>query len=174
MAQLRWPHWFIYFLNMVFRFILLAICSLTSLSSFHDFYISICYIKSVDGELQINYRVFKDDAQIALGNPTLVNEDFCSNIADYIVSHFGITEDSHPLHLVLKDCTYEGSGKFETVSCLFVAEDHQVDAGELKINSSVLLDVYDDQVNMIHVQMGDTKKSMNLDRDRKSFSLPIN
>lgn len=139
----------------------------------HDFYISICYIKSVDGELQVNYRLFKNDAEIALSEQEDADPEFCQHIAEYIISHFAITEDKQPLKLHLKECKNEGSGSLETISCFLVAEGHHDDSKEIAVNSTVLLDHFDDQVNMIHVMLDGTKKSFNLDRDRKTFVLSL-
>lgn len=142
-------------------------------SHYHDFYISICYIKQTNGDLQINYRVFKNDAEVALAENEKENPQFCSDLGMYIIRNFQILEDGKALELQLVDCTNEGSGSLETINCQLLAKNHHALSERLEINSTVLLDSFDDQVNMIHLQLDGVKKSMNLDRDRKSFILSL-
>ncbi|MBK8506303.1 MAG: hypothetical protein IPL46_31340 [Saprospiraceae bacterium] len=120
----------------------------------------------------MTYRIFKDDVVSALGKIAMENE-FCEQVSSYIQSRFQISEDSRRLHLNLVSCNTEGDGKFETISCILTSDDHFPDASALMVQSTVLLEVYDDQVNMIHVQMQSAKKSMNLDRDRKTFEVVL-
>jgi hypothetical protein len=155
---------------MVFKLLSVLILMIVPTLGRHDFYISVCYIKEVDKQLQVTYRLFMDDAVSAIGDIQIENE-FCEQISSYIQSKFRIMEDHRSLHLNLNSCSMEGDGRFETVSCIMTSEDHFSDAAAMTIESTVLLEVYDDQVNMIHVQMEATKKSMNLDRDRKTFEV---
>ncbi len=141
----------------------------------HEFYISICYIKQVEDHLVVDYRVFRDDVEIALKTTlsSTSKENFCQNISSYIQDHFEILLDGKLVRLRSEDCKYEGTGQLETVSCRLVSDPYPASASNMKISSSVLLDAFDDQVNMIHVQLGALKKSMNLDRDRLEFSLNL-
>lgn len=158
---------------MAFKLLILTFLFLLYSRPYHDFYISICYIKMVDEKLQVNYRVFKNDAEVALSSNESENPGFCADLGKYILSHFQIQEDENPLDLQLVGCTSEGSGNLETINCQLIAKNHKNISEKLEINSTVLLDSFDDQVNMIHVQLGDVKKSMNLDRDRHSFSIEL-
>lgn len=144
-------------------------------SFYHDFYISICYIKVVDEYLEIDYRVFKNDAEVAMMTTgDLPSDDFCLRISSYIQKNFHIIIDGIPLIVKLVDCKNEGIGQLETVACRLISDQPFLNAREVKISSTVLLESFDDQVNMIHFQMGNLKKSMNLDHDRKEFSLLLN
>jgi hypothetical protein len=129
----------------------------------------------VDDHLQVDYRVFKNDAEVALKTTIeLPDDDFCLQISSYIQDNFHIIIDGVPLIMRLVDCKSEGIGQLETVACRLISDQPLLNASEVKINSTVLLDAFDDQVNMIHFQMGNLKKSINLDRDRKEFSLFLN
>ena len=113
-----------------------------------------------------------DDALSALGEIP-VEEEFCERVSSYIQSKFRVSEDNRFLTFNLKFCIKEGDGKFETISCILTSEDHLPEALALTIESTLLLEVFDDQVNMIHLQMEHIKKSTNLDRDRMSFEVQL-
>ena len=49
---------------MAFKLLTISFLILLYGRPYHDFYISICYIKMVDEKLQVNYRVFKNDAEV--------------------------------------------------------------------------------------------------------------
>lgn len=143
---------------------------------FHPFYVSVTEINhnSKDKALEISCRIFIDDMENVLKQNYKTPVDLSNAklqaqndklINDYITKHLSLTADSKTLNL-----TYIGFEKeSESVFCYF--EVPQV-AGvkNLKLTNSILQDLTNDQINIMHVTVGGTRKSYKLDYPKKEAS----
>ena len=144
--------------------------------TFHPFYVSVTEINHNNKEkaLEISCRIFIDDMESVLKQNYKTPVDLSNAklqvqndklVADYIVKHLSLTADNKALNL-----TYLGFEKeSESVFCYF--EVTQV-AGvkNLKLTNSILQDLTNDQINIMHVTVGGTRKSFKLDYPKKEAS----
>ncbi len=145
----------------------------------HPFHVSVCsiYYSEEEKSLQITHKLFADDFENTLNNPTnrqsdegyvdvlnptdrqLLNE----TIEDYLREHFTVTlnEKEQPMQYLGYEqegiaiwCYMEITGVESIESC--------------KINYTVLLEQFNDQVNLVHFNYKGDIKSMRLDHNQKS------
>ncbi|NND35086.1 MAG: hypothetical protein HKN76_21045 [Saprospiraceae bacterium] len=143
----------------------------------HTFYISVCYITQEEEQVQVDYRMFKNDLDQALRaakriEPEMPSSDYCAVVALYVQNHFQISTDADTIAFNLLQCDLAGEGQLETVTCKLQGSMPSVYWSNMRIKSTVLLDEFEDQVNMMHAKINGIKKSVNLDRDRISFNIP--
>ena len=163
---------------MVSKFLLFCflISPIQPSEAFHSFYISICNISQNEDGLYVDYRFFRDDLEQALGvvqkgEPT--PSSYCDQIASYIRKHFQIRILDEPIGLDLLHCEFAGEGQLETVTCKMKGLISVKNFPVIEIRSTVLLEEFEDQINMVRLRIFGSKKSFNLDSDRTSFSLPL-
>ncbi len=133
----------------------------------HPFYVSVVEIhhNNTDKALEISCRIFIDDMENVLKQnyktPVDLSAAHAQNdklINDYVVKHLALVADGKKLNL-----SYVGYEKdSESVFCYF--EVPQV-AGvkNLKLTNSLLHDLTPDQINIMHITVGGTRKSYKLD-----------
>lgn len=146
------------------------------LGSWHAFYVSICYILKDDAQhMEVRHRIFRNDFELGMQQYKQVDQWIFSEssermrkeVREYISSNFQIQFEGTSVELTLVDCYAEGEGVTETITVILRSEDVFRYPGNLKVKSSVLFAIYEDQVNMVHVIDKDRKrKSKNLDIDR--------
>ena len=141
----------------------------------HTFYISVCYIIQQDDQVSVDYRMFRNDLDKALEHfEPQDNLDYCARAASYVTSHFIISSHLDTIALTLVQCDFAGEGQLETITCKLQGLAPSRKVSEFKIESTILLREFEDQVNMVHARINGKKKSMNLDRDRTSFTVLLN
>jgi uncharacterized protein YlxP (DUF503 family) len=146
------------------------------LSLLHPFYVSVTEINYNGKEktLEISCKVFADDMEQVLKKnyKTAVNlveeKQLQQNnrfINDYIARRLAITADGKALHL-----TYLGFEKEnESVYCYFEIPD-VVSPKKLDLVNSLLQDLNEQQINIIHVTIAGNRKSYKLDFPNKQTS----
>jgi hypothetical protein len=113
----------------------------------------------MEGVLKQNYKTAVDLSNAAqqAQNDKLV--------ADYIAKHLALSADGKALSLV-----YVGFEKdSESVFCYFEVKGIAA-IKNLKLTSSILQDLTSDQINIMHVTVGGTRKSYKLDYPKKEAS----
>ncbi len=139
----------------------------------HAFYVSICYLRQKEGNIELDYRMFKDDLELALKRLPDSADDYCAKIFRYLSSRVRIVLNGQRLDLSPGVCRSEGEGYLESVSATMHVPLKGPTNGKLEIETSVLTEIYDDQINMVHVLWHNLKRSRNLDRRRQRFELEV-
>ncbi len=149
------------------------------LGSWHAFYVSICYISKDDAQhMEVRHRIFRNDFELGLQQYKKVDQWIFSDtsqskkrdVSQYMDANFQVLYEGKSVSLPLLDCYAEGEGVTETITIILRSEQAFIESGQIKVKSSVLLDIYEDQVNMVHVIDKDRKrKSKNLDIDRQEY-----
>jgi hypothetical protein len=150
--------------------ILLVITGLlTSLT--HPFHISICELAydEESGSLQITSRIFQDDFEVALDHLTQINGYFSQvSAADaerqlqlYFDEHLKVIVDQKPLKHKLLGFEIEDN----VVWCYLEIE--QVDPiEEITVQYSVLINTFNDQINLAHIKCRGKVKSLKFQRNQ--------
>lgn len=146
------------------------------LGSWHAFYVSICYISKDDAQhIEVRHRIFRNDFELGMqqykqAGYWIFNDSshIRKDVSEYMDSHFHVLFEGASVDLKLKDCYAEGEGVTETITIILRSEQAFMQSGNIKVKSTVLLNVYEDQVNMVHViDKNRKRKSKNLDIDRQ-------
>ncbi|MDT0642427.1 hypothetical protein RM553_06235 [Zunongwangia sp. F363] len=158
------------------KFAVLLTCFL-AFSSFsaekHKFYVSVTEIayKEDPGTFQIISRVFIDDIQKVLNKRygthlSLSHEKEEGNvketIAKYLAQKLQISVDGKELELHYLGKEYEEDQLVLYIEVEGVPPFHQV-----TVTNAILTDLYSEQKNVVHVEVGDEIKSLLLELDRE-------
>lgn len=143
---------------------------LPALFSFmHPFYVSVTEINhnAAEKTLEISNKVFADDLEEVLKKNYRVTVDLSNAaqqaqnnkiVADYFLKHVAITADGRTSQL-----TYLGFEKDkESVYCYFEVN-NVTSLKKIELTNSILQDLNDKQINIMHVVVGGTRKSYKLD-----------
>ena len=158
--------------KVVLSFYFTLIASLT-VGDLHTFYISTCFIRQDGDRVVVDYRIFMDDLAQAL-KKNQVSDDanaYCAEVATYVKEHFNLSLNSRAVELRLVGCDIAGEAQLKTVSCKLVGDLNYPTNAVISIESSVLVEEFEDQVNMMHVRLDGIKKSVNLDKGKTSVTL---
>ncbi len=144
-----------------------------SFRSTHSFYVSVTNLKVESNYLKIEHRIFLSDMEMALRSET-GNEEFILNelnidtkksIVSYLAQHFVVNQSSvASLKLESIELKKEGSGNLESVIISYFFNTNLNCYSQLKIKNSILIDVYDAQVNMLHYKCDKNKKSKSFNK----------
>ncbi len=160
-------------MNQVYKYIFVIFVLMgISISSYaiHQYYVSICQIdhNPKSETLEITFKIFTDDLEraleeqgkydIELGTPK-EHPATDSLIAKYIYDHFELKIDglTKPMYFLGKEAELEATWCY--VEVYKVPE-----IKELFIYNSILVDVFDDQNNLIHLNYKGEKSSLILHR----------
>ena len=139
----------------------------TALSA-HDFHVSVFEIERSEEIVEITFKTFLDDLQIAVGlHPgEELPESYTSAeemIAEYIRETVSLKINGEERELVIEQ--FDASQEAVWISFKFT--EHNLDSKSLKLESTFLTEVYNDQTNIIHVKNGKkNKKSFVLNRKK--------
>lgn len=148
----------------------------TNEKAFHPFYVSVVEIhhNSPEKALEVSCRIFIDDMENVLKQNYKTAVDLSSAkqqaqndklVADYIAKHLALNADGKALSLA-----YVGYEKdSESVFCYFEVPGVTT-VKNLKLTNSILQDLTSDQINIMHVTVGGTRKSYKLDYPKKEAS----
>jgi len=132
----------------------------------HPFYVSVCeiYHNPTTSSLEISMKIFIDDLELAIqksSNPEFAISENAnksiveSEIANYLEDKFKIEIDSERIGQKL--IGYE----LESDAIICYIEVKKVDnIGSIKVQNSILTEVYSDQINLTHFQYKDQLKSL--------------
>lgn len=159
-------------------FILLHIYSIFTLN-FHPFHVSVCtiYYSEDEKSLQITHKIFADDLENALNNAGTrtpdgnyldilnpSNREFLNEtIEKYLRSHFSVTLNGEQPAMQYLGYEQEGMALWCYMEITNVEK-----IASFNINYTVLLEQFNDQINLVHVNYKGAIKSMRLDHDQES------
>lgn len=147
----------------------------------HAFYVSVYGVSfDVDRqEVKIVCKVFTNDLEDAVKKENAIralsinsasDQKTRGKIVNYIVQKTKITLNNKPKMLVFDKFSWEGDGITETTLCHFIIKNVS-SVKTFGIDTNLLTELYDDQVNIVHVRIGGTRKALNLDKRVKQGKL---
>jgi hypothetical protein len=143
--------------------------SSAGLKDMHPFHVSVVEINhnAADKTLEISCKIFTDDfekvltknynTKVDLINPT-DRKAMDSIVKKYIVSHLTVSADGKPGTLVYLGFEKDAEAVFSYVQVENVALVKKVD-----ITNKLMHDMFDDQVNIMHITVNGNRKSTKLD-----------
>lgn len=145
-------------------------------AAFHPFYVSVTEVhhNSKDRTLEISCKVFADDMEDVLKRNykravdlTDTRQQAVNNglVSDYIQKHLSVAADGKGQQL-----SYVGFEKeAESVYCYFEVTGLPT-VRKIDLTNSILQDLTDKQINILHVVVGGNRKSYKLDYPHKQAS----
>jgi len=139
----------------------------------HPFHVSSTEINhnAVDKTLEISCRVFTDDFESVLTKVFHAKADFSNSalkttmdtlVKKYINSHLQLRAEGKPVSL-----TYIGFEKEKEAIYIYVQADNIGIVKKIEAVNSILHDLFDDQMNIMHVVVAGNRKSTKLDYPAK-------
>jgi hypothetical protein len=145
-------------------------------SAFHPFYVSVAEINynAAEKNLEISCKIFADDFEAALKKNNKVAVDLASEktkaandafIAAYVRQHLTIVADGKPLTL-----QYVGFEKEKEAAWCYFEVPLTAVPKKFDVHNSILHDFTNDQINLIHVNVGGKRQSTKLNFPDKAAS----
>ena len=139
----------------------------------HPFHVSTTEINhnAIDKTLEISCRIFIDDFESCLSKQYHTKADLSAAsvktsmdtlVKKYLSAHLQIKADGKAAQM-----QYLGFEKEDEAVNVYFEADKIVSVKKIEINDSILHDLYDDQINIIHVVVGGNRKSTKLDYPNK-------
>ena len=136
----------------------------------HPFYISVCQIdyNAESDALEMSFRIFTDDLELALesmgtGRLHLGTEREAEMtdeyIGRYLSRHIELEVNGLPV-----DATFLGKEVDTDAIWCYVEIGNVTELHSLTIKNTLLLETFEDQVNLVHVTANDRKKSLVFNR----------
>lgn len=143
----------------------------------HPFYVSVTEINhnAKDKTIEISCKTFTDDLESAIEKTTKVKVDLFNPkdqaaaekaVGDYIKKHLQLRADGKPLQLEFIGYERENEATWSYFQVSNVAAMPK----KVDIVSSVLFEVSDQQINLLHVTVGNNRKSTKLDYPAQNAS----
>jgi len=146
------------------------------LGFFHPFYVSVTEINhnAKEKTLEVSCKIFVDDMEDALKKNYAVSVDLANEkqlaqnnrlIADYVVHHLSVTADGKSAKL-----QFVGFEKDkESVYCYFEVP-NVATLKKIDLTNSLLQEMHQEQINIMHVVVNGARKSYKLDYPAKQAS----
>jgi len=145
-----------------------------ALSSFHKFYLSVSEIRhsAADKTIQVTSRIFMDDLEQLMEDRYGITADWLTPkqhpgaqglLEKYLSQRFVVKRDGKILPLKLL-----GLKEQNDVFVLFIefSVDNWEQTKQLSVQNRVLMDLFEEQQNVVHLYLNGKKSSTVLDRDR--------
>ncbi len=140
----------------------------------HPFHVSVCEINisPASKSIQVSQRIFIDDLEQVLNKTYGVNITIDGNtesglldslINDYLSEHLRLVVDGK-----IKKRVYIGSEIEEDGIWCYVEYEGIKKISSIEVTSTVFLETFKDQANIIHFKQGEYEKSIKLDMNNKS------
>ena len=157
--------------------LLLLIFPLISATSAHKFYVSITKIEYVKEKksLQIITKIFTDDIEDALQHrydPSISldtkkeTEAADEYLQKYILQKLNIKVNGKPVQL-----NYIGKEYDVDMLVAYIEVTHVPNLKSIEIENKVLMEMFPEQQNIIHLKTTNSRKSLMLDKDESSGKL---
>lgn len=140
----------------------------------HAFHVSVCEIEfdEKQKQIEITHRIFLDDLEIGLTNWSNEKVDVLNPsdpvVLDQMIGKYLTEKTFYSLNGKSVKASYLGSEKEESVMYCYQVISSVKKLKSLKIKNTLLLETYDDQVNIVHVENGDQMKSLKLSTSEPS------
>jgi len=148
-------------------------------ASLHPFHVSVCDIefRRDSKSVQVSQRIFLDDLEQTLSKKFKINmiiDDITkieyrdSLIQVYLFENLNITFDGKE-----KKRTYIGNEVEEDAMWCYIEYSGVKKINLVDVRSTVLLETFDDQGNIIHFKYGEFEKSIKLDKTKTSSTISL-
>jgi len=148
-------------------------------TTFHPFHVSVCEvnINQASKSIQVSQRIFIDDLEQALNKTYKVNLTIDgktenklvdSLINDYLKEHLRLAVDGK-----FKKRVFIGSEIVEDGIWCYIEYEGIKKIKSVEVTSTVFLEIFKDQANIIHFKQGDREKSIKLDVNNKSGKFTV-
>jgi hypothetical protein len=141
------------------------------LSLLHPFHISVCSINHAaeENSLQITVKIFADDLEEALNQPSAAAASYIdvlnppdpaqldAIVHEYLDEHLAFTVNEQAA-----EPQFLGFEREDLTMWCYLEITGITDLKKVKVQNTLLLNTFDDQVNIVHVKANDTVKSMKL------------
>lgn len=145
--------------------LLLTILSFLYAGLDHDIHVSVCemvYMEE-DSKIEMSIKIFYDDLLNAVGlNPgEELPEDYTSS--DELITAFIHKNVKIRINGEVKDLNYEASHSYPPAvwSTFIIHQDSPIE--QISMKNTILVDLFDDQVNMVTIKVGKKRKAYSLD-----------
>lgn len=146
---------------------------LRGVGGLHPFHVSTTEINhnAKDKTLEISCKIFIDDFESCLSKVYQTKVDLSSAsvktamdslVKKYLTSHLKISADSKTVGL-----NYLGFEKDGDATNIYIEVENVSTVKKIDVFDSILQDLYDDQINIVHVIVGGNRKSTKLDYPNK-------
>ena len=167
--------------NSVQKIVFVLIISVLSIAATHKFYVSVTNMEydKEDQAFQITTRIFIDDLETALNARYEVNAQLASDQemeqADALINKYLNTKISFILNGQKKEFKFLGKEyKDDLVICyLEITEVALTELNSIEVINDLLTEFFEEQQNVVHVKIGDTKKSFILVRENNKGMLNL-
>ncbi|HET6995937.1 MAG TPA: DUF6702 family protein [Chitinophagaceae bacterium] len=142
----------------------------------HPFHVSTTEINHNGAEktLEISCKIFVDDFESCLSKQYHTKTDLSAGsmkaamdslVKKYLLSHLLVKADGKAVVL-----NYLGFEKEDVAANIYLEVENVNSVKKVEVTDSILQDLYDDQINIIHVVVGGNRKSTKLDYPKKEAS----
>ena len=167
--------------NSLQKIVLVLITSVISIAATHKFYVSVTNMEydQEDKAFQITTRIFIDDLETALNARYEVDAQLATDqeidASDALISKYLNTKISFILNGQKKEFKFLGKEyKDDLVLCyLEITEVELADLKSIAIINDLLTEFFEEQQNVVHVKIGDTKKCFILVRENNKGMLNL-
>jgi hypothetical protein len=142
----------------------------------HPFHVSVVEINhnATDKNLEISCKIFTDDFEKVLAQNYKTKTDLInppnkaamdSLVKKYVLSHLSIAINGKPVTL-----SYLGFENDKEAAYSYFEVNNTTSASKIDITNNLMYDLFDDQVNIMHVIVGGSRKSNKLSYPDKIVS----
>lgn len=155
---------------MQFLFSFLLLINYVSGLSLHDFHVSVCSIdyRAEKKTLEISHRIFLDDLETAMRKEfgdsyiDVVNpkdkDRFAERLEEYVIKKFELTVNGKEPEL-----NYLGAEIEDDVMYCYIEVEGVKKLKSVSVENKILMELFADQVNLVHVKAFEKTRSMKLD-----------
>ncbi len=136
----------------------------------HAFHVSVCEIEfdNHKKQLEITHRIFLDDLEIGLTDWSnervdVLNPSDAKQLDELIGSYLS-EKTKYTLNGKTIIAKYLGSEKEDGVMYCYQVITEVKKVKSIKVTNTVLMETYDDQSNIVHIEHGDSNKSLKLSK----------
>ena len=140
----------------------------------HDIHVSVIEVREkTTGEFDISVRIFLDDLMNACGLTPgeALPEGYSSSddlIEKYLEQHLQFTVDGERQTLIYKESNADLMSVWIELS---LKNQDITETSHIQIENTILLDLFDDQLNLFHVNRAGKRKSYSFSKKEKSIAL---
>lgn len=141
----------------------------------HPFHVSVIEIEhsANDKALQISCKLFTDDFETILTKNYKTKVDLVNPanrsamdtlVKKYLLSHLFVKADGKPVHF-----SYLGYEQEKEAVYVYIEAESIATVRKIEITSTILYDLFDDQVNIFHIKVNGERKSNRLNYPDKEL-----
>lgn len=141
----------------------------------HPFHVSVTEIEhsTKDKSLQVSCKLFTDDFETILARNYKTKVDLVNPVSrpamdtlvkKYLLSHMSVKADGKPVRF-----TYLGYENEKEAVYGYIEAENVTTVRKIEVTSSILYDMFDDQVNIFHTKVNGERKSSRLNYPDKEL-----